>query len=328
MSTSEHSHPLNLVVLTSADEPLPPGLDALPETVRLVHAADEDTLAQSLREADILLVTDFRTELLRRHWAQAQRLRWIHATSAGVDALMFDELVQSNVVVTNARGIFDDAISEFVLGQILMFAKDFHGSFRYQQQRHWQHRESERLENRKVMVVGAGAIGRAIGRRLQANDMQVLGIASRSREDPVFGTVAGQDALPELLPAADFVVIAAPLTEQTRGLFNSRLLACMAPHSRLINIGRGPIVVTDALLEALRSEQIAGAALDVFEQEPLPPQHPLWELPNVILSPHMAGDFIGWQEALTGQFLDNLARWQDAAPLFNQVDKRRGYGAS
>jgi phosphoglycerate dehydrogenase-like enzyme len=129
----------------------------------------------------------------------------------------------------------------------------------------------------------------------------------------------------EVLPEADFVVVAAPLTDSTRGLFNASAFKQMGSHARLINIGRGPIVDTDALVGALEAQELAGAALDVFEQEPLPEDHALWGMEQVIVSPHMAGDFQGWREALSEQFLDNFDRWRNGESLENVVDKDRGY---
>lgn len=320
---------LTVAVLTGPDEGLPPGLEPLHERARVRHAWDRQSLSSALPEADVLMVTDFRTTLLQELWPRAQRVQWVHATSAGVDALMFDELVASEVPVTNARGIFDAAISEFVLGQILIFAKDFAASFALQRQHCWQHRETETLAGREVVVVGAGSIGRHIARQLSAAGMRVTGVARSARgDDPDFAEVRASDELTGLLSGADFVVVAAPLTEGTRGLFGPEAFRRMPPHSRLINIGRGPIVQTGALVSALKSGEIAGAALDVFETEPLPADHPLWDMPQVILSAHMAGDFIGWQTALTEQFLENFERWRAGRELFNLVDKRRGYAAS
>ena len=146
--------------------------------------------------------------------------------------------------------------------------------------------------------------------------------------DEVFSAIHAQSQLDSLLPHADYVVIAAPLTESTEGLFDSARFAAMAPHARLINIGRGPIVVTDDLVAALDAGQIAGAALDVFETEPLPADHPLWGYDNVLISAHMAGDFVGWRVALMEQFVANLGHWQRGEALFNTVSKRFGYAPS
>ncbi len=315
-----------IAVLTGEGEELPPGLDAISDAADLRLANSRESLEQALPGADILLVTDFRTEMLAECWHLADRLQWVHATSAGVDALMFPGLQNSDIPITNARGIFDRPIAEFVLGLVLAFAKDLPASVRYQDQHAWQHRETETIRNKRALIIGAGAIGREIGRMLAAAGMQVDAVARSARQDDRdFGRVYAQHTLLEHLPEADFVVVAAPLTDATRGLFDHEAFAAMKPEARFINIGRGPIVDTEALVEALDNDAIAGAGLDVFEEEPLPAGHPLWDFPQAILSAHMAGDVVGWQEALTMQFLENFRRWQAGDALHNVVDKRRGY---
>lgn len=303
-----------------------PGLEPLHEFAEVVHVSDRSGLERALPNADILVATDFRTAVLREVWPRARRLKWIHATSAGVDKLLFPELVESEVPVTNARGLFDRPIAEYVLGMILAFAKDLKGTFELQRHRTWRHRETERIDGRTALIVGVGGIGRESARLLRAAGMEVLGVGRTARDaDADFGRVhAGEDLL-DLLPQADDVLVAAPLTEQTHGLFGTEAFRRMKPTARLINIGRGPIVQTGALLEALEQEQIAGAALDVFEEEPLPADHPLWERPGVIITAHMAGDFLGWREAAASQFLENFHRWRAGRGPFNLVDKRRGY---
>ncbi|HKJ09064.1 MAG TPA: D-2-hydroxyacid dehydrogenase [Gammaproteobacteria bacterium] len=316
-----------VVTLSAPEDGPPPGLEPLNAYAHIVHTSDRQGLLDAIADADVLLVTDFRTSLLQEAWPRAKKVQWVHATSAGVDAILFPALTESAVPVTNARGIFDNAIAEYVLGLILSFAKDFMGTFALQRERRWRHRDTERIQGRRALVVGAGSIGRAIARLLKATGLEVAGVARHHREDdPDFGTVHATEALHDLLADADYVVVAAPLTESTRGMFGAGQFACMKPTARFINIGRGPIVQTDALVAALRDGRPGGAALDVFEQEPLPPEHPLWQMPQVIVSAHMAGDFIGWRAALSAQFIDNFQRWRQGQALNNLVDKRRGYG--
>jgi len=315
-----------VTVLTAPGESEPPGMEALKARAEVRFACDEQTLQKTLPGTDVMMVTDFRTEALAAAWGCADRLKWIHATSAGVDALMFPELIDSEVVVTNARGIFDRTIAEYVLCTILMFAKDFPRSLRLQLERRWQHRDTERAEGKQVLVVGAGSIGRQIARLVRAAGLNPHGVARTPRyDDPDFIAVHGNEHLHEQLALADFVVIATPLTPQTEGLFDRKAFAAMRPSARLINIGRGPVVNTADLLAALENGDIAGAALDVFEEEPLPADHPLWDRDDVIMTPHMSGDFIGWHRALTDQFLENFDRWHRGQDVFNQVDKKLGY---
>lgn len=315
----------HVVLLRGPDQPMLPGLDGLARTARLTLATDEASLRHSLPEADILLVTDFRTDLLERAWPARPKLKWVHATSAGVDRLCFPALRDSDLVLTNARGNFERGIAEYVLGAVLMFAKDTLTNLRLQQRRTWQHRETETLVGKRVLVVGAGAIGAEVARVLNALGMRVTGVARSARVQPPFARVVAQDDLPAQLPHADYVVVTAPLTPRTRGLFDRRVFAAMAPHARFINVGRGPIVVTDDLLHALQAGEIAGAALDVFDPEPLPPEHPLWAQPNVMISAHMAGDVLGWERRLGEQFMVNFARFERGEPLLNVVDKHSGF---
>lgn len=317
-----------VVVLTAPGEPELPGLDSIRGEADIIHVSEEAELKQALTTAEVLVITDFRTEVLRRAWPVEHRIDWLHATSAGVDMLMFPELVKSDVVITNARGVFDRGIAEYVLGAILIFAKDTLRNIQLQREHIWQHRETELIKNRKVLIVGAGSIGREVSIMLRSLGMQVIATATQAREDRDFDAVYANDDLYQLLPDADFVVITTPLTEKTEGLFDREVFEHMRNSARLINVGRGPIVRTTDLIDALRDGLIAGAVLDVFEEEPLPVDSPLWDMSNVMISAHMAGDFIGWRKALGEQFSENFRHWQKKEPLMNIVDKRRGYAAS
>lgn len=288
-------------------------------------ATDADELATALDGAPILLVLDFRAGVIRQAWPAARTLRWIHAASAGVENLMFRELRDSPVVVTNARGVFDDAIAEWVLGVMLAFCKGLHVSRDLQRDATWEHRESERLAGKRMLVVGAGGIGRAIARLGIAAGVDVTLAARSARTDEEFGTIAASEDLDRLVGTADFVTLAAPLTPETRAVLNADRLALMRPDARLINVGRGELVDESALRTALRDGQIGGAALDVFTTEPLPPDDELWAMPNVIVSPHMSGDVAGWRQDLIDQFTANLRRWVNDEPLENVIDKNAGY---
>nr|WP_162829956.1 D-2-hydroxyacid dehydrogenase [Amycolatopsis palatopharyngis] len=303
----------------------PPDMDSIEKSAE-VRYTRADGLADALRGADALFVYDFLSPAVPGAWHSADKLRWLHIASAGVDPVLFPELRDSDVELTNSRGVFDDPIAEYVLGVILAFAKDFAGSLRLQDQSRWQHRETERIAGTTALVLGTGPIGRAIARMLRAAGMSVAGIGRRAREDdPDFGTVYASDNLTEHLPSADYVVAVAPLTEQTKGIFNADAFAAMKSTARFVNVGRGELVLTGDLIEALRSGQIAGAALDVFDTEPLPTDSPLWSMPDVLLSPHMSGDFIGWRNTLVEVFADNFRRWTAGLPLRNVVDKSLGY---
>ncbi|WP_052407198.1 D-2-hydroxyacid dehydrogenase [Allokutzneria albata] len=296
------------------------------EAAAVVRYTREDGLAEALRGADALFVYDFLSKAVPGAWHAADRLRWVHIASAGVDPVLFPGLRDSDVVLTNSRGVFDRPIAEYVLGVLLAFAKDFARSAELQSRKRWLHRETERLTGKRALVVGTGPIGRAIAGLLRAVGLEVTGVGRRARaDDPDFGTVHAADRLVDHLPDADFVIAVAPLTEHTKGMFDSRAFDAMRPTARFVNVGRGELVVTSDLVDALRDGVIAGAALDVFETEPLPQDSPLWTMENVLVSPHMSGDFVGWRDALVEVFADNFRRWRADRDLRNVVDKQLGY---
>ncbi|WP_326596820.1 D-2-hydroxyacid dehydrogenase [Streptomyces sp. NBC_01803] len=297
-----------------------PRLDRLTGHARVVRA-DEKGLADRLPEADALLVWDFASDAVRHAWpGPGPRPVWVHTASAGVDRLLFPELLASPTVLTNARGVFDRPIAEYVAGLVLSMAKDFDGSRTLQSRRHWLHRETEKVYGSRAIVVGSGPIGRRIGGTLTALGVDVALVGRTAREG-----VRASEELPALLPGADWVVCAAPLTPATTGMFDTAAFALMKPSARFINVGRGGHVVEEDLAAALRSGRLAGAALDVFTTEPLPPESPLWDLPGLVVSPHMSGDTVGWRDDLAEQFCDNFDRWRAGEPLVNVVDKRLGY---
>lgn len=303
---------------------MPPGLDAVVDAADVRLARTDEELAEVIGEAQVLCVWDFRRPRLAEFWSKAAQLRWVHASSAGVDAVLFDELVASDVVVTNTSGVLDGSIAEYVLGNILAFTKDLPTTIRLQEQHCWRHRDTERAAGRRVLVLGAGSIGRAVGRLCRCAGMVVEGVGSRPRAgDDVFERVVGPDSLQHVLSAADFVVACVPLTAQTTGMMGAPQFAAMPAGSRFINVARGPVVVEEALVAALDSGHLAGAALDVFEQEPLPEDHPFWRMEQVIVSAHQAGDFLGWEEAFSAVFVENFKRFERGEPLNNVVDKQR-----
>jgi len=306
-----------------------PGLAAIESDAELRFADSTHALAQALPGAAILLGWKFSEAGLRGVWSHADRLRWIHWTGAGVDAVLFPELVESDVILTNSRGVFDRAMAEYVLGLILCFAKRFPETTRHQEQRLWQHRLGELIVGSRALVVGVGSIGREIARMLTRAGLHVEGVGRRARgNDEDFVAVHGQADLNAVLPEADYVVIVVPLTDETRGLFGTAQLAAMKPTARLINVARGAVLDEPALVKALAQGGIAGAALDVTAIEPLPVDSPLWSMPQVIVSPHMSGDFVGYPEVLVSAFIENFQRFDAGQPLLNVVDKASGFVSS
>ncbi|HJS26534.1 MAG TPA: D-2-hydroxyacid dehydrogenase [Actinomycetota bacterium] len=318
--------PARVVVMGATLDDPPPGIGVIADAVDLAFADELAGLAAALPGSDVLFAWRPRGTMLSEAWEHAGDLRWIQSASAGVDALLFPELVRSHVVVTNARGVFDDAIAEYVLGVILLFSKGLAGVLEAQRRREWRHRETERLEHKRVLVAGAGPIGRAIARGCAAMGMQVRGVGRTARpRDGEFGRVFAAEDLAEAAGWADYVVNALPATAETRRRFDAAVFAAMSPGARFINVGRGSTVDEGALIRALEQGRIGGAALDVFEEEPLPAESPLWAMPNVVVSPHMAGDFAGWRESAVELFVGNLERYLTGRPLQNVVDKDRGY---
>ncbi|MEU5893373.1 D-2-hydroxyacid dehydrogenase [Streptomyces sp. NPDC047461] len=300
-------------------DPLP-RLGSLTGRARVEHT-DASALAERLPYADVLLVWDFTSRAVRAAWpGEGPRPRWVHTASAGVDHLMCPELAASETVVTNARGVFDQPIAEYVAALVLAMAKDLPRTLDLQREGVWRHRESRRVAGTRAVIVGSGPIGRTIARTLKALEITTAVVGRTPRTG-----IHGPGDLDRLIARADWVIAAAPLTEQTYGMFDSRRFGVMQPSARFVNVGRGQLVVEDALADALRKRWIAGAALDVFEHEPLGPDSPLWQVPELIVSPHMSGDTIGWREELGSQFLELYDRWAAGKPLLNVVDKKRGY---
>jgi phosphoglycerate dehydrogenase-like enzyme len=233
---------------------------------------------------------------------------------------MCPELAASDTRVTNARGVFDQPIAEYVAALVLTMAKDLPRTLELQREGVWRHRESQRVAGTRACVVGSGPIGRAIVSTLKALGIVTALVGRRSRTG-----IHGPDDLDRLVARADWVIAAAPLTPETHGMFDARRFGMMQPSARFINIGRGPLVVEEALVEALTKRWIAGAALDVLDTEPLPPESPLWRVPGLIVSPHMSGDTVGWRDELGAQFVEMYNRWEAGRSLTNVVDKKRGY---
>ncbi|GAA4622883.1 D-2-hydroxyacid dehydrogenase [Actinoallomurus vinaceus] len=312
------------VVVVLGDD-RPPLLERLGQAARLRQVTQKG-LREALAEADVLLVWDFLTDALPEAWPEHGGPRWVHTASAGVDRLIFPALIDSDAVITNSRGVFERPIAEYVAGLVLAMAKDLPGTYDLQRSQIWRHRETERVAGTRAVVVGGGPIGRATARLLSALGLRTALVARTAREaDPDFGRVHGFGELPRLLPEADWVVSAAPLTDETADMFDAATFGRMKRGARFINVGRGPLVVEDDLVAALREGRLGGAALDVFREEPLPGDSPLWQTPGLLVSPHMSADTHGWLEDLAEVFLSNFERWVSGRPLHNIVDKKLGY---
>jgi phosphoglycerate dehydrogenase-like enzyme len=256
------------------------------------------------------------------------RLRWVQGTSAGLGGfLQRTGLAGSDLMITTAAGVHGTPLAEYVLLGLLYFAKDMPALAARQARRQWEQHAGGQLAGRRVLLVGLGGIGRQVAGLLAAVGVEVCGAGRGGRRYDVPGVTSylAADRLDEALPGVDAVVLACPLTEQTRGLIGRRQLALMQPGAVLVNVSRGPVVDEDAMVDALRGGHLGGAFLDVFATEPLPAGSPLWELPNVVISPHSASIVPAENELITELFCGNLRRWLAGQPLRNVYDRTAGY---
>ncbi len=304
------------------------GLNEIALGAELRYIQPGEDVAAALRGAEIILTYRFEPEW----WSGAHQLRWVHIGGAGVNHILFPELIASEVIVTNSRGIHTRTMAEYVLAAMLHFSQRFDRACEYKSNRKWRAakipmtRSSILLKDKKVGIIGAGAIGGGVGEMCGKLGMRVFAINRSKRVELPFAEITGGfEGIDKLMAWADFVVVTLPFTAETMGLIDARRIGLMKPGSYLINIARGGIVEETALIEALLHGRIAGAALDVFETEPLPDNSPLFEIPNLLLTPHIAGNYPEYTIDVIDLFLENLKRYLKGKPLKNIVDKNRGY---
>lgn len=308
----------------------PPGLPEDQSGASYVFADTDEQLQAAIKHADVVFGWNYfsNPRMLQRALPFAQSLRWVQTAGVGIERLLFPELVDSDIILTNGAGIYEHTMAEYAVMLMLLFAKDVVQTIDDQRAHRWEFRgpNNDTLRERELLVIGAGGLGRAIGRQGRSFGMRSVGVArTRRGGDTAFDVVHQLSDLPELLPSADYVVLIVPLTDETNAMIGADAFKRMKPSAKLINLGRGELVVEDDLLEALRNGSIGGAALDVFWQEPLPADHPLWDVPNVIISPHIGGDVASTPEQFVDLFLENLERWQSGRKLLNIVDKKLGF---
>lgn len=288
----------------------------------------EEAIAMA-EDVDILLAGFFSLELFKA----AKRLKWIQTLFAGVDAFLYPEVVNSSVVITNAGGVNSIPVSEQVIGMILCLNRKLHLFVRNQMERKWKTSDADlifqmdELSGKTAGLVGLGRIGSEIAKKAKCLGMRVIATRrnpSAPKPDYVDKLISPEN-LEELLADSDFVIIQIPLTKDTEGMFGEKELRRMKRTAYLVNASRGNIIKEDELIEALREGWIAGAALDTFATEPLPEDSPLWNMQNVIITPHVAGLTPRYMERLTDLFCENLRRFMNDEPLINVVDKSRGY---
>jgi phosphoglycerate dehydrogenase-like enzyme len=319
-----------LAVLVLAD-PTAPWLKLLappdPE-VHLLFAGDAEQAKARAGEAEVILNGAFTSRLLDLTLPLARRARWIHSMWTGVERVLSAEVRASPLPLTNARGVFARPLAEWALGAMLHFSYDLRRVMRQQEAGTWQQYEPQELHGKVLGIVGYGGIGQAAAERARPFGMRILALRrhpERSKDDPRLDRTYGATELNDLAAASDYLLVAAPLTDETRGLIGEAQLSAMKPTSVVINVGRGPVIDESALVRALESGLIRGAALDVFDVEPLPAGHPFYRLQNVLLSPHTADRVQGFWIRPVECFLENLRRYRTGEPLLNLVDKQAGY---
>jgi len=299
---------------------------------RVVHLASYENVHLEIADAEIY----FGFLLPPANFALAQQLRWIHVSAAGVDQILYPEMVASPVIVTNSSSVMAEPVAEYIIALMLALAKRLPSAMRYQRESQWAQTDvaleeptMQELQDATLGIVGLGAIGTRLVELARAFGMRVIAVKQnvhrpeglRHKVDRVWPP----SALREMLAEADYVVLAAPQTSSTARMMGAAEFAAMKPTAYFINVARGALVDEAALCEALETRRIAGAAADVFDPEPLPPESPLWKAPNMLVTPHLA--------ATTGQlwrrhaelFEDNLSRYLDGRPLRNLIDKKAGY---
>ncbi len=298
------------------------------EWTRLELAEDPAEAARKISGAEIVFLWMKTQSWLRSCWSSAGRLKWVQSCSAGLDSLLFPELVDSPIVLTNGQGLYAPPLAEFVMSCALFFAKKLRLLEENRRKRRWQHYHPEELRGQTMGIVGLGGTGLATARLAKAFGMRVLATkknAVAGRAIDGVDELVGRDRWHDLLAASDYVVNALPLTAETHGIFGEAEFRMMKKNACFINVGRGPTVREAVLVRALREGWIACAGLDVFEIEPLPPESEIYALPNVIVSPHSADQTPTFYNESARILRDNARRYLNGEPLEKLVDKRRGY---
>lgn len=297
--------------------------------MRVVHLPDYERIPVELPDTDIFVGASLRPE----QFAHAKKLKWIHSTAAGVTQLMYPELKNSGVLITNPSGLFSPGMGEHVIGMMVLLARNFMDSVRYQDKHIWAQNEVSsipgpitELSGETMLIVGYGSIGREVAKRARAFDMRIWGMTRSGKgEESLVEKILPISALDAALPQADWVILAAPDTPDTHKMFNADRFARMKRGARLINMGRGSILDEAAFANALNTGQIRGAAIDVAVTEPLPPDSPLWHAKNLFITPHTAGVSDRLWQGETKILMDLLERWFANQEMFNVVDVSAGY---
>ena len=304
-------------------------LAQLPPETNIAVGNSVEAFERLAADATVIFSWSAAGDLLRDVFATCPKVRWVHSRSAGLDGVLFPALVESPVPLTNGRGVFSQSLGEFALAAILYFAKDLRRMNRNQEAGRWEQFDLVEISGQTVGVLGYGDIGRAVASRVRPMGMRVLAVKrhgpSLYNVDPLVHQIFPPDKRTEMLAQSDYVVAAAPLTSETRGMIGEAEFQAMKPTAVVINIGRGPVIDEAAMVRALAAKRIKGAALDVFDTEPLPPGHPYYSMDNLLLSPHCADHTPDWTQQGMRFFLSQFERFSQGKPLENVVKKDLGY---
>jgi phosphoglycerate dehydrogenase-like enzyme len=318
-----------VLVLSDPGEPHLAMLDELRPNADIVTGNSMQAFGNALAEATVVFNWSGSLDLLRDAVGKCPNLQWVHSRSVGLERTLFTELIESSITLTNGRGVFSSSLGEFALAAILYFAKDLRRMIRNQMSGRWVPFDIVPVSGQTVGIIGYGDIGRAVAARLRPMGMKVLAVkrhaSSLSGSDSLVDQLYTSDRCLDMLPQCDYVVVSTPLTSETQGMIGEHELCAMKPDAVIINLGRGPVIEERALIHALADGRIKGAALDVFDQEPLPAGHPFYKLENVLLSPHCADHTPHWLDQAMQFFIEQFKRFRDGQPLMHVVDKKLGY---
>lgn len=318
-----------LIVLAEPNEPQLAMLDQLPAETTIAVGNAAEAFERAAPNATVIYNWSLGGKLLREVFLMCPGVQWVHSRAAGLDNQLFPELIESHVPMTNGTGVFSPSLGEFALAAILYFAKDLRRMVRNQERGVWEQFDITLISGQTVGIIGYGDIGRAVAARVHAMGMRVLAVKRHGpplyNADPLVSQIFAPDRLHEMLPQCDYVVACAPLTPETRGMIGNREFAAMKPEAVIVNIGRGPVIDEAAMVRALTDGTIKGAALDVFDKEPLPEGHPFYSLQNVLVSPHCADHTPDWMELAMQFFIQQFEHFVKGEPLRNVVQKKLGY---
>ncbi|MFW5928567.1 MAG: D-2-hydroxyacid dehydrogenase [Thermoplasmatota archaeon] len=297
------------------------------EGIEAVKATDEEEIIREIKDVEVV----FDKEISKKAFEEAKELEWIQSPYVGVDMLLIDELINSEVMVTCAKGIHSSQVSDHVFAFILSFARELPGFLEDKRKKEWEERHPFpfkpliELKNQTLGVIGLGTIGKEVARKGKCFNMEVIGSKRSLEEIEYVDELFTSGKVDEVISRSDFLVLCVPSTPETENMIGENELEEMKESSYLINVARGEVVDEEALIDALKADKIAGAALDVTEKEPLPKQSELWKLDNLLLTPHVAGSTPEYWNRVNEIFIENIERYLRSKSLINEVDKERGY---